>query len=45
MIATVTLLFAGFAALIWNSYRRARRSAEAGEPFVAAGGKIRWEQK
>lgn len=44
MIGTVTLLFAGFGFVIWNSYRRARRSAAEGEPFAAAG-KIRWEQK
>ena len=44
MLGTMGLIFGSFAFLILSSYRRARRAAEAGEPFQPEG-KLRWESE
>ena len=41
MIGMVILIFGGFGALVWNSYRSDRRRVAAGEGF-APEGKLRW---
>jgi hypothetical protein len=44
MLGTMGFIFASFGFLIFSSYRRARRGAEAGEPFQPAG-KRRWDSE